>query len=235
MIVSDFKMNVTLMLILIAFLLSSCAGGRPAEQKNAVSSATAQSSRNEKLLTVASPFEDITEYVLAGQKEKITLSLKAYGEQAPQLDSVLSRRAKEELKSLVSGIEQAQRQGHFEEIALKSVEAYRVLIESLDRGSLQAPVEVSLLDYAGFKTRALLHRKAVDWSSIQSTVNEAQQHWNAIEPRVMDKGLRDAVNTAMEGMKKASAARNTDMADFAAQVDLALVDLLEGYFRRTAK
>lgn len=107
---------------------------------------------------------------------------------------------------------------------MKSVGAYLVLIESLDRISLQVPVQVSFLDYAGFKTRALLHKSEVDWSSIQSTVNEAQQHWNAIEPRVMDKGLRDAVNTAMEGMKKASAGRNTDMADFAAQVDLALVD-----------
>jgi hypothetical protein len=92
------------------------------------------------------------------------------------------------------------------------------------------PVQVSLLDYAGFKLKVLLHAKSPDWAVLRKTTEEASRHWTALESRVPDKGLRDAVNTMITGMNKAITAKNAEMAVFAAQIDLALVDLLEGYF-----
>ena len=50
-----------------------------------------------------------------------------------------------------------------------------------------------------------------------------------------DKGLRDAVKAMLAGLHQATSAKNSEMAVFAAQMDLALVDLLEGYFERAAK
>ncbi len=124
-------------------------------------------------------------------------------------------------------------QGDNETLALKSVEAYRILIESLDVNSLVVPIQVSLLDYAGFKFEALLHAKATDWLALEKVAEETQQQWAATHPRVTDKGLSDAVDTAIAGMYKASIEKNAGMAVFAAQIDLALVDLLEGYFERS--
>ncbi len=47
--------------------------------------------------------------------------------------------------------------------------------------------------------------------------------------------MRDAVKTMIAGLKQATGANNAEMAVFAAQMDLALVDLLEGYFERAAR
>jgi len=188
------------------------------------------SHNNEVLLSAASPFEDLTENALAGNRKGMQLALKGYDEQAAKVSKVLSPKARHDIELLVATIKKAEQRADNESVALNSVEAYRTLIESLDTSSLIVPVEVSLLDYAGFKLKVFLHAKSPDWSVLRKTAEEARQHWTAIESRVSDKGLLDAVNTMITGMNKATTAENADMAVFAAQVDLALVDLLEGYF-----
>lgn len=60
----------------------------------------------------------------------------------------------------------------------------------------------------------------------------ALQIWVAIKSRVTDKGLCDAVDVAIEGMNRACTSQNADMSLFAAQVDLAVVDLLEANFEK---
>jgi hypothetical protein len=97
------------------------------------------------------------------------------------------------------------------------------------------PVQVSLLDYVGFRMQVLLHLKSIDWFAVQSAADEAKRHWMEIESRVADKDLRTAVATTISGMIEAAHKRNTDMAGFAARIDLDLVDLLEKYFVRALK
>ncbi|MFZ0132891.1 MAG: hypothetical protein WAK95_10140 [Desulfobacterales bacterium] len=112
-------------------------------------------------------------------------------------------------------------------------EAYRLLVDSLDQNSLVVPVQVALLDYAGFMVTVLLHTgSSRDWPTLHDVAAEASRNWAAIKDRVTDKGLRDAVDTAMTGLVKAGIDKNVGIAAFAAQIDLALVDLLEGYFER---
>ena len=120
-------------------------------------------------------------------------------------------------------------------MALNSVEAYRVLVESLDPNGLVVPIQVAKLDYVGFKLKVLLAASPPDWPAIQTTSEAAGRYWHELEPRVGDKGLRDAVKTVIAGLHQATSDENPEMAAFAAQMDLALVDLLEGYFERAAK
>jgi hypothetical protein len=191
--------------------------------------------RNDILLSAASPFEDLTEYALSGNKPGMHQALKAYADQAAAVRAVMAAQPSREMDSLIAAIKKAESRGDHETVALKSVEVYRILIESLDAKRLAVPVQVSLLDYAGFKFQALLHAKSTDWLALGHVAKEAQQNWAAIRSRVTDQGLSDAVDTAVAGMDKACMAKNGEMASFAAEIDLTLVDLLEGYFTRSSR
>jgi hypothetical protein len=185
---------------------------------------------NEVILAASSPFEDMTEAALAGDGQGIVRALRAYDVVAGKVESALPAAKRDELRVLVADIRKAKDQGSLDAIVLNAPEAYRVLIEGLDRGSLKVPLEVSLLDYAGFRFLALLHVRPVGWRSLQGAAEQARKNWTAIKMKVTDGGLRDAVNVAVAGMNRACALKNADMALLAAQVDLALVDLLETGF-----
>lgn len=136
-------------------------------------------------------------------------------------------------RSLITDIKQAAQQSDYDVIALKSPEAYRMLVEALDTSNLKIPAEVSLLDYVGFRYLAVLHAKPNDWPALEHAATYAKENWSAIRSKVTDKSLRDAVDVTMDGLMQACIKQNTDMALFAAQVDLAQVDLLEAFFANT--
>ncbi len=192
-------------------------------------------SRNDILLSAASPFEDLTEYALAANKEEMKRALKEYANQSAAVSAVVSEKILNDINGLVATIKKAESRGDNETIAMKSVEVYRILIESLDVDSLVVPIQVSLLDYAGFKFEALLYAKSTNWRELKKVAEEARRNWAAIRTGVADKALRDTVETAVEGMYKACTKNNVEMAVFAAKIDLALVDLLEGYFERSSQ
>jgi hypothetical protein len=162
-------------------------------------------------------------------------ALKACGDQAAAVDKVLSEPARREMAASLAAIRRAESKGDNQEVALNSVEAYRVLVESLDPNGLVVPIQVSKLDYAGFRLKVLLAASPPDWPAIQTAIEVAGRQWHKLEPRVGDKGLRDGVKAVLAGLHQATSAQNAEMAVFAAQMDLALVDLLEGYFERAGK
>lgn len=68
--------------------------------------------------------------------------------------------------------------------------------------------------------------------SILKTVDEAINQWKEIKSQISDIGLYVTVNTTIVGMELASQLKNVEMLKFAAQMDLDLVDLLEGHFEK---
>jgi hypothetical protein len=220
------SLSLTAMAILIGWLVFPQVAG--------AAKATAGSGPNQVLLAASSPFEDLTEFALANDTRGIRQALKAYGDQAAAVNKVLSEAARREMASLLAAIRRGESKGDNQEVAMNSVEAYRVLVESLDPNSLVVPTQVSKLDYVGFKLKVLLAASPPDWPAVQTTVEAAGRYWHELEPRVGDKGLRDAVKTVIAGLHQATSAKNAEMAVFVAQMDLALVDLLEGYFERGA-
>jgi len=212
------------------FVLSCLLTGHALAQSSASSSVD-----NEILLNGSSPFEDLTEFAISGNKEGIKSALQAYESQAMKVENALPPTYRKKLKSLVADIKQAERQHNYNVMALKSPEAYRTLIEALDRSSLKIPAEVSLLDYVGFRYLAVLHSKPNDWSALEHAATYAQENWNAIRSKVTDKSLRNAIDITIDGLMKACTKKNAAMALFAAQVDLAQVDLLETFFDKSGK
>jgi hypothetical protein len=201
----------------------------------AASKQTDISGPNQVLLAAASPFEDLTESALANDTRGMRQALKAYSEQASAVNKVLSVPGRQEMASLLAAIRRAESKGDHQSVALNAVEAYRVLVESLNPDGLVVPIQVAKLDYVGFKLKVLLAASPPDWPAIQITGEEAAGYWHALETRVADKGLRDAVKTLLTGLRQATMTSNAEMAVFAAQMDLALVDLLEGYFERASR
>ena len=197
--------------------------------------AAKQLTRNDMLLSATSPFEDLTEYALAANVKGINLALKEYDAGSVELHRILPVSTRGKLDACITAIRKAATQGDKEAIALKSVEVYRLLVESLDTTVLMVPKQVPLLDYAGYRMLALSHAPSKDWSATKKAAEEAAVNWNIIRQRVTDQGLRDALDTAIAGMNRAVIEKNTSMVVFAAQIELSLVDILEKYFERHSK
>ncbi|HHO49223.1 MAG TPA: hypothetical protein ENN06_12375 [Desulfobacteraceae bacterium] len=188
---------------------------------------------NELILAGASAFEDMAEAAFTGDKKGITLALQGYEKQAGLLGIMLPVQQLNVLREQVGNIRTATGQGNFAVVALQATGAYLTLTESLDRSNLSVPIEVALLDYAGFKFQALLLAKPIAWDSLLETVNQARSNWTLLKEKISDSKLAEAMDVAIEGMTSAQESRNTGMALLAARVDLALVDLLEASFEKT--
>jgi hypothetical protein len=195
------------------------------------SSAMAQTN-NTILFDAMSPYEDLTEYALDQNKEGIDKTIKSLDGLVDELKNKLSKKAIQNLSENIEKIKIAKDNVDFPKIALYAVDSYRTISEELDTSTLKIPKEVVILDYIGFKLLALLKQQNVDWNLIKITSNEGVSQWENIKIQTSDKPLRNVMDTAIQGIQVAVNSKNIDMLRFAAQVDLDLVDLLEGYFEK---
>ena len=175
-------------------------------------------------------FENLTEAAPVINAAAFTKSLAEFEALYPLIAQRLSAGRKARLDTLVAGVRNAWQRGDRGAMAIQSIEAYRLFQESIDHTGQPVPVEVSLLDYAGFKLNALLLSTQPDWKQIADTAQEASTWWTAIGPRITHKTLRDAMDQTVNGIKDAAARKNPELLRFAANMDLVLVDGLETFF-----
>lgn len=185
---------------------------------------------NATLLRASSPFEDMVEFALARNDASIAKSLKAADSHAAAVREALPTAAAAQFDTMLQALHKAATAKEHHAVAMSAVEVFRLLIDNLEAGSLKVPKEVSLLDYAGFKLHVLAAAPQPDWGAMRRTVEDAAEWWAAIKSKVTDKGLRDAFNSTVRGLQEAGKVEHLPMLNFAAQVDLDLVDLLEGHF-----
>lgn len=220
--------------ILLAVLSAGCGKRNEPGDESAAAAAATGSPGNAALLAAASPLEDLTESALADDGDGMSRALATYDERIQKAAPHLSDRRKQDLDELIDDVRQRKQDHDNLYVALDAVEAYRILVEALDSEHAKVPREVSLLDYDGFRTHVLLREVPPDWPALGVTAAGAREHWNAIRPRLAAGGLRDAVDTAVEGLNDAVERRDIEMTGFAAQVVLDLVDLLESRFESAA-
>jgi len=187
---------------------------------------------NDKLINASSPFEDITEYALDANVNGMTKSLIECETETHKIKDLLSANDYREINQLLSGMKGDFTKKQYSNLALNAVNGYKILVEALNPKGLKVPKQVSLLDYTGFRGIALLGTKNVDWTALKSNAKEANKLWKQIEHKVKYNGLKDAVNTTINGMHKAAAEKNVLASQLSAEMDLALVDLLENYFSK---
>ncbi len=210
----------TLVLITFIFVSLTVAFGRDASKANAT------------LLRASSPFEDMVGFALAKNDAGITKSLTAADRNAAAVRDALPTTASRQFDTLLQAMHEAATAREHYAVAVSAVEVFRLLIDNLEAGSLKVPKEVSLLDYAGFKLHVLAAAPQPDWAAMRRTVDDAAAWWAAIKSKVSDKGWRAASHPTVRGLERAGKAEHLPMLNFAAQIDLDLVDLLEGHFER---
>ena len=160
----------SMMIIDVLLVFSLLSQNILANAKASPTPPTKSSTVNEVLLSAASPFEDLTEFALTKNIKGVKQALKAIDEQSASVYRVMPLNPRHDMEILVTKIKDAEKVGNNVLIAQNAVEAYRTLIKSLDINSLKVPIQVSLLDYAGFKLKVLLHVKSPDWPTILENI-----------------------------------------------------------------
>ncbi len=226
--------------VLIATALNSAAAfaqttGAPASPKADLAqtpqaSTMAATGKANPLAGGAEIFENLTETSPVMDAAAFKKSLSEFETLYPAISLHLSADRKMRLDALVTGVRDAWQKGDRPTMAIQSIEAYRLLQESIDHSGQPVPVEVPMLDYAGFKLNALLLSTRPDWKQATATAQEASTWWTAIRPRISDKTLRDAMDHTIAGIKEAAVQKDPKLLRFAAKMDLILVDGLETYF-----
>ena len=190
----------------------------------------AASGKTNPLAGGAEIFENLTESAPAVDAATFKKSLSDFEALYPDIFQRLSPDQKKHLDSLVSGVRNAWKKGDRTTMALQSIEAYRLLQEAIDHTGQPVPLEVPLLDYAGFKLDALLLSAQPDWKQVAATAQEASTWWAAIGPKITDTALSGAMDHTIAGLKDAAARKDRKLLSFAAKMDLILVDGLETFF-----
>jgi len=188
--------------------------------------------RNDVIFDAMSPYENLTEYALNAEILRVTNSISSLDGVIAKVKDVVSNQTMQNLKIIVKKLQAAEKQKNYSEIALLAVDSYKSLADELDPTTLKVPKQVIMLDYVGFKVRALLRQNKKNWHLISETVDEGKKQWQQVKAKVTSNGLYDAANTTITGLERAATSKNIDMLDFAAQVNLDLVDLLEGFFEK---
>lgn len=190
--------------------------------------------RNEILQAASSPFEHLSELAIVGDWKGVDAAMQEFEPLQRTTTNALPAEARQRFDSQLAAIRESYGRRDGYSLGLQAADAYRTLVAAQDGAALAVPIEVSLLDYAGFKLTALLSRTSPDWQAVQATAGEARQFWTTIQRRVLDKSLHTLTTTTVDGLVKAAQDRDRARAQFAAQVDLDLVDVLEGHFTSVA-
>ncbi|MGB3940310.1 MAG: YncE family protein [Candidatus Manganitrophaceae bacterium] len=197
-------------------------------------SSTAAANKVDPLAGGAEIFENLTEASPLIEEAAFKKSLAEFERLYPSISAHLSPDQKKRLDSLVAGVRNAWQRGDRGAMAVQSIEVYRLLEESINRRGQPVPVEVPMLDYAGFKLKALLLSSQLDWKQAGKTAQEASGWWAAIEAHITDKSLGVAMAHTIAGLKEAADREDSRLLRFAAEMDLILVDGLELFFNSHA-
>ncbi|HQR88377.1 MAG: hypothetical protein B7Y81_02345 [Caulobacter sp. 32-67-35] len=200
----------------------------PPAMANAASPAV--SDRNVRVLAAAEDYETLTETAFDKTFPELSVSLTAARQKASKARAVLAPDQATRLDALGVEIDAALRDQNRSAIAIAAVETFRVLVSAQD-ASAQIPVEVSLLDYAGFRYDANAKSRPINWDQMTADLAYARETWARISPRVTAKGLSGAFDSALSGMEAAAAQKNAVAAGIAVSNELALVDALEEHFK----
>lgn len=187
-------------------------------------------SRNDILLASTSPFEDLAEFALAKDTAAITKALGEADGHVAGVRKVLPAAAATQFDTRVKAVHQSVTDKQYQDLAMNSVEIFRLLLDNLDAKGLDVPREVLLLDYVGFKLHVLEAAPQTDWDAVRKTVEDGVGWWNATKPKINQIALTDAMDSTIRGLQEGAKTQNQALVHFAAQLDLDLVDLLEVFF-----
>lgn len=182
-------------------------------------------------LAASEYFEGLTEQAFTASPAELDVLIGQAGEAAARDGKALAPTTASALARRLTEIDAARASLNRADLAIASVESYRLLV-SAGPVTETAPVQVSLLDYAGFRYGADLGAQSVRWDDAGVAADFAATQWRQIEPRVTDPALRARFSAAVTGLKAAVRSQDVAAARRVDQIELDLVDELEAFFAR---
>lgn len=179
-------------------------------------------------LAASEYFETLTETAFTAPPEQLDAAIAQARTAAERDRKTLPAPVVAELDQRLTQIADLRARMARADLALASVEAYRLLVSAQPAGPV--PVEVSLLDYAGFRYDADLKAQPPRWDDAVQAADFAAKQWARISPRVTNADLRDRFSAALTEMAAAAKARDPGPASEVVTRELDMVDQLETYF-----
>jgi len=182
---------------------------------------------------VLSPFEDMTEYAL----DKDLVSMKKYYKNLENIEdnSLLKQTiSKDKLKQLTVNIEILEtmiKNEQYSEVALLSSKMFNYATTNFKYSSkIKEQLHIEHLDYMGFRILALLSTKNPNFIQISQAISDAKNHWNAIKEKIKDENKVESFDLLFQGLEHSLQIKDKKMLNILAQMDLALVDVVEVIF-----
>lgn len=217
-------------LALVALLaLSACA------QKSDATSAKKPSAEDKAtcLFDIAEAFENLAEKASAADTQELAQLSDEAESGARACSASLSGTNAKALESRLGAVRDALRSNDRAGVARNAVEIYRIFVTAEARGPKDAPLQVSLLDYAGFRIQSDLQATPPDWADAESALLVAEQQWSEIEATISDRNLKKSFAADLERIGAAMNDQNVAAAKDAVRIELDGVDLLERYYTKS--
>lgn len=197
----------------------------PAAQQSPASAV----SKDKTLLAAAEPFENLTEMAFISNWSKIDRTISQAEHAASGARGSLPQEAVASMDTHLAAMKSARQKHDRADLALSSIEVYRVLVSSVSAGT-RIPSQVSLLDYSGFRYDADLKSSPIRWDDMNEVVAFARQQWAVVGPKLKGVALATRFEKAVDGMDKAAKQKNKALAASSVRSESDLVDELENYF-----
>ena len=182
---------------------------------------------------VLSPFEDMTEYALDKNLDGMK---KGYINIEKIEDNSLLKQTipTDKLKQLSADIETLEKyinNAQYSKVALLSSKMFNDSVTNFKYSAkIKEQLHIEHLDYMGFRILALLSNKNPNLTQIAQVISNAKNDWNAIKSKINDENKVEAFTLLFDGMEHSVQTRDTKMLKILAQMNLALVDVLEVLF-----
>jgi hypothetical protein len=178
------------------------------------------------LLAAAESFENLTEAAFSANAEVVAAANAKADGAVRSIIPVLSADQKAQLNQITAAMVEARKSANATDVSLTANELLRFAIVTAS-GEKNIPVEVSLLDYSGFRYMANAKAQPVRWADMTVTVDDAANHWTKVKPQFKDPQLVAKFDTVLADMRAAITAKDTAKARTVGNQELDLVDLLE--------
>ena len=219
-----------------ALTLSACGSNNNAGSKADVPDSTAsqatamnQSETATALSAAGEPFEVLAETAFTATPAELDKSILAADGAASMLKTIVPAALSASLQTRLTAIRQARKSDQRVDLSLASIEGFRDIVSAVP-GSPAVPINVSLLDYAGFRYDADAQAKPPRWDDMAAATTFARERWATLSGLAPLSKLRTRFGDGLTAMDAAVRAHNVTQARAAARAELAMVDELEAEF-----
>ena len=182
--------------------------------------------RRTALIAAAERFENLTEAAFSSDPAEIANRTALATAAGAAVRSRMSPDHGAGLTAALGRIGLAAHTRNAVDLSIASNDAYRAVLSEAG-GEAAVPLDIGLLDYAGFRIVADARDPKPRWDDVREALGYANQRWSAVKPMIRDAKAKADFDKALVWVQEALAAKDAKSLERAANHELDLVDVLE--------